>query len=79
MGHSFGGYVCGNYALKFHQHIKKLILISPIGIRVKEPNEAEFGRVLLKMKEAMGQGIKPPPLWAKMMLKFAWARKITPF
>jgi cardiolipin-specific phospholipase len=32
-GHSFGGYVVGNYALKYHQHIKKLLLLSPIGIR----------------------------------------------
>ena len=30
-GHSFGGYISGIYALKYHQHIRKLILISPIG------------------------------------------------
>jgi pimeloyl-ACP methyl ester carboxylesterase len=79
MGHSFGGYICGNYAVKYHHHLRKLILISSIGIRVKEPGESEFGRVMDKMKEARDQGIKPPPLWAKLMLKFAWARKITPF
>ncbi len=33
-GHSFGGYLAGNYLLKYHSHIKKLVLISPIGIRV---------------------------------------------
>mgnify|MGYP001037924200 CR=1 FL=1 len=79
MGHSFGGYICGNYALKYHNHIRKLILLSPIGIRVKEPGEPDFGRVITKLKEARSQGIKPPPIWAKLMLKFAWARKITPF
>ena len=33
-GHSFGGYVVGNYALKYHMHIKKLIMISPVGLRM---------------------------------------------
>jgi hypothetical protein len=32
------------------------------------------------MKEAQAtHGVKPPPLWAKMMLKYAWKKKITPF
>jgi cardiolipin-specific phospholipase len=31
-GHSLGGYIVGCYALKYHQHIKKLLLLSPIGI-----------------------------------------------
>ena len=33
-GHSFGGYIVGNYALKYHTHIKKLIMISPVGLRM---------------------------------------------
>jgi pimeloyl-ACP methyl ester carboxylesterase len=32
IGHSFGGYIAGNYALKHHAHIKKLLLLSPVGI-----------------------------------------------
>lgn len=32
-GHSFGGYLVGNYAVKYHQHIRKLLLLSPIGVR----------------------------------------------
>jgi cardiolipin-specific phospholipase len=35
-GHSFGGYTVGNYACEYPQHIKKLLLISPIGIRSPE-------------------------------------------
>ena len=35
-GHSFGGYIVGNYALKYHMNIKKLILLSPVGLR--QPN-----------------------------------------
>jgi len=36
--HSFGGYVCGCYAEKYPQHIKKLLLMSPIGYQVKPEN-----------------------------------------
>lgn len=31
-GHSMGGYISGNYALKYPQHPSKLILLSPIGV-----------------------------------------------
>lgn len=33
--HSFGGYVSGQYCLKYHQHIKKMFFLSPIGIKVR--------------------------------------------
>jgi len=33
VGHSFGGYLVGNYALEYPQHIKKIVFISPIGIK----------------------------------------------
>jgi len=45
-GHSFGGYISSHYALRFPEYIKKLILISPIGI--KDPNieiEEEIGEL----------------------------------
>jgi pimeloyl-ACP methyl ester carboxylesterase len=32
VGHSFGGYICANYALKYPQNIKRLFLLSPVGI-----------------------------------------------
>jgi len=38
--HSFGGFVCGHYALKYHMHIKKLLMLSPIGVRYNEEFEA---------------------------------------
>jgi len=37
-GHSFGGYICGHYAIKYPQHIKKLLMLSPAGV-VKRPDE----------------------------------------
>jgi len=38
-GHSFGGYISAQYALKYHKHIKKLLLISPIGVNPRTPEE----------------------------------------
>jgi pimeloyl-ACP methyl ester carboxylesterase len=32
-GHSYGAYISAHYALKYPDKIKKLILVSPIGIR----------------------------------------------
>ena len=31
-GHSFGGYISGMYACRYYYHVKKLILLSPLGI-----------------------------------------------
>jgi len=41
IGHSFGGYIAGLYSEKYYKHIKKLILLSPIGIRVPEKGEIQ--------------------------------------
>lgn len=32
-GHSFGGYLACNYAIKFPEYINKCFLVSPIGIK----------------------------------------------
>ena len=37
-GHSFGGYTAGIYACKYHRHIKKLLMLSPIGVNSKPDN-----------------------------------------
>ena len=31
-GHSFGGFICGLYACKYPQYVKKLLMFSPLGI-----------------------------------------------
>ena len=36
--HSYGGYLGGTYASKYPQHIKKLVLLSPLGLKVKPDN-----------------------------------------
>jgi proline iminopeptidase len=32
LGHSFGGFIAAEYALKFQKNIKHLILMSPVGM-----------------------------------------------
>ena len=44
VAHSMGGYFAGNYALKYPQYIKKLILLSPIGVRVPPSDEKQHQR-----------------------------------
>ena len=41
VGHSFGGYIAGLYTEKYSQHIKKLVLLSPIGLRIPEKGEVK--------------------------------------
>jgi pimeloyl-ACP methyl ester carboxylesterase len=48
VGHSFGGYVCGNYALKHHSKIKKLILLSPLGLKLTDFAIDESGETISK-------------------------------
>ena len=40
--HSFGGYVSGHYACKYPHRIHRLLLISPLGLRVKPPGEDDW-------------------------------------
>jgi len=32
-GHSFGGYICGLYSIRYHKHVRKLLMLSPAGIK----------------------------------------------
>jgi len=41
IGHSFGGYVFANYSLKYHEKIKKLILLSPVGMKDDKIDEED--------------------------------------
>lgn len=42
MGHSFGGYIAGNYSLRYPNHVKKLIMMSPIGVSGYEDLDADI-------------------------------------
>lgn len=54
-GHSFGGYICGLYAVKHHQHIVKLLLMSPLGV----PKKPE-GFSLEELMQGLPSRRKPP-------------------
>ena len=78
-GHSFGGYVVGNYALKYHKYIRKLILLSPIGIRVKPLGENDLQRFQQKSREVEQDGGAPPSFAVKMAVRLMWTRRLSPF
>lgn len=56
-GHSFGGYVAGLYACRYHSHIKKLLMLSPVGVTTRGPDfnlDAHIERRMRKVR-------RPPP------------------
>ncbi|CAG9329883.1 unnamed protein product [Blepharisma stoltei] len=68
VGHSFGGYISGCYALKYPQNVSKVLLLSPVGFGQK-PKEFDF------LKEIDGDW------WVRFMKKFMmffWVKNITP-
>ena len=73
-GHSLGGYIVGNYALKYHQYVEKLQLISPIGIRVEPEDETWEDRMARKAENGAG-----PPNWVRPLVKCVWVNKLSPF
>ena len=68
-GHSFGGYLMGTYAALYPLHIKKLILLSPLGIKRRPEN---FKAKNMFYPEGYG-----PPNWAKGISEKRWG-KIVP-
>lgn len=43
-GHSLGGYLSAIYATKFPQHVKKLLMLSPIGF-IEQPDNFDIKRM----------------------------------
>jgi len=77
-GHSFGGYVSGNYTLKHPQRVQRLLLLSPLGIRVKPEGEDDWQRFQAKSDQVKKQGGSPPPAFLKLMIKSLWNVKVSP-
>jgi len=49
LAHSFGGYISGKYALRFPQHVKKIIFISSLGIdKAPEDSKAQVRKLMDK-------------------------------
>lgn len=79
-GHSFGGYVVGNYSVKYHMHLKKVMLISPVGIWPAPKDADPYAEFVRKTKEIeQKHGIKPPSVVTTMALKALWSQKMSPF
>lgn len=68
-GHSFGGYMATAYSEKYPQHVKKLVLLSPVGVPEKPTEEEQEER------------INTFSFGGRMMARFArylWGRGVTP-
>ena len=76
LGHSYGGFLAGQYALAYPMHIKKLLLLSPIG--VYQPTNEEMKKPFEKVRKAKKEnGNKGPPIWGLRVYSWFWDRKIT--
>ena len=72
-GHSFGGYICGHYAVAYPQHIIKLILLSPVGIKSSETYDQEQE----KLKQNPQYSNKKSFTWK--VVEHAWDKQWSPF
>ena len=72
-GHSFGGYIAGNYTVKYPQHVKKLLMLSPIGVRVPSEKETWEGRFHERSQK------NGPPFWIGPTMGKIWEHKVSPF
>ena len=69
LGHSFGGYVAGCYALAFPECVTQLLFLSPVGVKQKPP-EFSFEKSL------MAADWKFRTFWRA--LSYLWLKNITP-
>lgn len=72
-GHSFGGYVCGLYASKYHRYVKKLLMLSAAGIS-KKPEDFDIMRELEKFPKK-----KRPPKFMINLFPKVWNKRCSPF
>lgn len=72
LGHSYGGYMAGSYASKYHQHIKKLILCSPIGLKQSD----DSGDYLKFVND--GQSTPWFLRGTRTLIDWAYNKKVTP-
>ena len=71
VGHSFGGFLSARYSLKHSEYIRKLILLSPLGV-VTSKTEEEMDELIAKEGFAIRMRIG-------LARKIAKCKKISPF
>lgn len=73
IGHSLGGYLVGNYVVKYPQYVKKFILASPVGVCPElSAGEKKSWADLVKNQAE-------PPVFVEPFMKFVWKSRITEF
>lgn len=72
-GHSFGGYISGLYAIRYPQYIKKLLLLSPLGI-TRTPPDFDLMREFEKFPPEMR-----PPKFVLYLAPLIWKYMSSPF
>ena len=75
--HSFGAYLAGSWALKHPENFKKLLLLSPVGIK-KRPKPGEDTEELDFAKRFKGRQKTLPPKVLEVLLGFAHKQKFSP-
>lgn len=81
-GHSFGGYISGLYAIKYHQHVRKLLMLSPAGITTYEDlSSYDHYNELAKRLIKRGQRAPPKCLFNCFFpcVNRGWRNKCSPF
>lgn len=78
MGHSFGGFISGHYALQYPQHVKKLVLMSPIGIGGYQEDNID-DMTIEEASEKSNPCSKDFPLAVRWGLNIVWKQKISPY
>lgn len=73
VGHSLGAYLTGNYAARYPQHIRKLILTSPPGVSKPVPTgeQKEFSRLIKSNLKA--------PRILNPIAKYLFKKRYSPF
>eukprot|EP00347_Sterkiella_histriomuscorum_P022319 403330901 len=72
IGHSMGGYVAACYAMKYHENVKKLILLSPAGFSKLQDRVDSTKNTYLQKKLAKGAEW----IWEKNVSAFDLFRKM---
>lgn len=72
-GHSFGGYVSGLYTIKHPQNVKKLLMLSPLGVS-KVPHDFDLEKEI----EKFPPDVRPPKFLIYMM-PYVWSHLSSPY
>ena len=75
--HSFGGFIGSHFALRNHKHIKKLVLMSPVGLRVPPSDETPEQRFEDACEACIAAGVDPPDARFGAFMKMLWNTQVS--